>query len=49
MLAMVLQDMQAAGLIDLTPGKEMIVLDKEISLAPEVQVKQDKQEAGPAP
>jgi hypothetical protein len=38
-LATVLEDMQAAGLIDLKPDKEIsIEPDKEISLAPEVQV-----------
>ena len=36
MLAMVLEDMQAAGLIDLSPDKEISLVepDKEFSLAP---------------
>jgi hypothetical protein len=38
MLAMVLEDMQAAGLIDLSPKKEISLvepdMDKEFSLAP---------------
>jgi hypothetical protein len=37
-LAMVLEDMQASGLIDLKPHKEIsLEPDKEFSLAPEVQ------------
>ena len=37
-LAMVLEDMQAAGLIDLKPHKEIsLEPDKEFSLAPEAQ------------
>lgn len=37
-LAMVLEDMQAAGLIDLKPHKEIsLEPDKEFSLAPAVQ------------
>ena len=42
MLAMVLEDMQAAGLIDLSPDKEISLVepDKEFSLAPRLNAEE---------